>query len=341
MKDRKFRSPIPFYFALNLHNNRDMLPQLMSSIVKVMRYFGPGKAALSIVEGLSDDGTYDVLDAMREELKGEGFYYHAESSDINPNNNGRIEGLSKLRNLALVPLLEDHKSFAGDATIAFINDVTACPNDLLELFLQRQNLDATMTCGMDWNYRDGKNVPTFYDVWVSRAVNGDSFFHIPKDGSWAKSGSLFWNEPIAKQRLGEFRPFQVYACWGGATTISAQPFFEGVAFRSADRGECYQGEPQTLGKDFWLRGIGKVAVIPTVNFAYDIKSGKRLKKFKGYTEDKTSRQTLGDDKISWQTQPPNTTLCQDGWENQMFQPWNLGWENATIESFRTGSSGSS
>jgi alpha-1,3-mannosyltransferase len=47
---------------------------------------------------------------------------------------------------------------------------------------QRQYEDADMVCAMDWTYvgRD----PTFYDVWVARDMNGDSFFEIPEDGSW-------------------------------------------------------------------------------------------------------------------------------------------------------------
>jgi alpha-1,3-mannosyltransferase len=50
--------------------------------------------------------------------------------------------------------------------------------DILELIHQRLLQKADMTCAMDWIYGGA----TFYDVWVSRAMNGDQFFEVPQSG---------------------------------------------------------------------------------------------------------------------------------------------------------------
>lgn len=322
---------IPWYFALNLHQNRDLLPQLMGSIVKVAKYLGPKNTALSIIEGNSPDGTFDVLEAMRPGLRKMGVYYHLESSDIDPNeeNADRIGRLAALRNLALEPLINNHIHFSINSTVIFINDVAACPNDILELLLQRINLDAVMTCAMDWNY-PGEN-PVFYDVWVARTLTGNPFFYIPADGSWDYAWDLFPYDTEAKKRYSQLRPFQVFSCWNGATAFSAQPILEGLRFRNATNGECHQGEPQLFGKDLWLRGYGKLAVVPSVNLEYGVENGKRIKSYKGYTEDNVANHDLEGDRFEWVTKPPSNVLCQHGWHNQYLQPWDYGFKNTQPE----------
>ncbi len=96
-----------------------------------------------------------------------------------------------------------------------------------------------MTCAMDWIY--GTDVPTFYDVYIARSINGDLFFDIPEDISWAKADNLFWNEPESKARLDAGKPIQVFACWNGAVAFTAKPIVRReVTFRAAreDIGEC-------------------------------------------------------------------------------------------------------
>ncbi|CEJ93002.1 hypothetical protein VHEMI08623 [[Torrubiella] hemipterigena] len=320
----------PWYFALNLYQVQELLPQLMGSIVRAARYLGTENSALSIVEGNSKDATVQILEAMREGLKAENMQYYFESSDLSPNAEGadRIDILAELRNMALKPLLQDHKHFSANSTAVFINDVAICPNDILELMWQRIKLGAVQTCAMDWNYHDGKH-PVFYDVWVTRTMQGDSFFHIPKDGSWDDAWHMFPNDTVTGKRFSEWRPFQVYSCWNGATAFSALPLMEGVRFRKFAGNECVQGEPQLFGKDLWLRGYGRIAVVPTINLDYKIENARRIKKDRGYTEDLINDKDPNDDLIEWQTTPPEKTLCQVGWHNQFWQSWNLDYENKT------------
>lgn len=157
--------PIDFYFALNLRNVVNLLPRLMGSIVETMKYLGPERCALSIVEGNSPDGTADVLVALRPFMEELGIRYFYNNSAINPSKGPRIRKLAQLRNLALDPLFKKKVPASDETTVLFINDVAACPDDLLELAYQRRNLNADMTCAMDFTYAGPD--PTFYDVWVS------------------------------------------------------------------------------------------------------------------------------------------------------------------------------
>lgn len=303
----------------------------MGSIVKVAKFLGPKNTALSIIEGNSPDGTFEVLEAMTPGLKKLGVYYHLESSAIDPNkeNADRIGRLAELRNLALEPLINNHARFSTNSTVIFINDVAACPNDILELLLQRVNLNAVMTCAMDWNY-PGEH-PVFYDVWVARTLTGNPFFYVPEDGSWDWAWDLFPYDAETKKRYDQLRPFQVFSCWNGATAFSAQPILEGLRFRRPTNGECHQGEPQLFGKDLWLRGYGKVAVVPSVNVEYGVENGKRIKIYKGYTEDNVANHDLEGDRIEWVTKPPAQVLCQHGWHNQYPQAWDFGFKNTQPE----------
>lgn len=189
---------IRYFFALDLTQCVDLLPRLLGSIIEAIRFLGPANCALSIVEGNSDDGTPEVLAAVRGEVEAMGTRYFFETSSVNPKAGAedgggeRIVGLAALRNLALRPLLDDARSgyaAENETTVVFLNDVAACMEDILELAYQRVNLAADMTCAMDWTYV-GPN-PTFYDVWIARTMSGESFFNIPADGSWDYVSLLF------------------------------------------------------------------------------------------------------------------------------------------------------
>ncbi|KAL1850972.1 hypothetical protein VTK73DRAFT_9590 [Phialemonium thermophilum] len=240
---------IDYFVAIDLRQSLPVLPNLLGSVVEAIRFLGPRRCALSIVEGNSHDGTPEVLAAIREELAGLGIGgYFFQSSDINPVGRrraagGRVSKLAQLRNLALQPLFymssssssssssnsEDAQKSATSSpladdgtTVLFLNDVVPCAEDVLELLLQRQTLGADMTCAMDWTYVGPD--PTFYDVWIARTIAGDSFFHIPADGSWDFAWNLFWNAPEAtRTRFAARLPFQVFSCWNGATAFGAGP----------------------------------------------------------------------------------------------------------------------
>ncbi|KAL6902942.1 glycosyltransferase family 69 protein [Trichoderma evansii] len=312
---------IRYFFALDLRNCVGLLPRLLGSIIEAMQFLGPRSCALSIVEGDSPDGTGDVLAALRPSLEALGVTYIYNSSTVKSAEGDRIAKLAKLRNMPLEPIFEQSIPIADDASVIFLNDVAACAEDILELILQKQELNADMTCAMDWTY-PGDDA-TFYDVWIARGINGDSFFHIPANGNWGEAHNLFWNAPDTRARFDELRPFQVFACWNGATVFSAKPIVEGLHFRRNyhKTDECFQGEPVLFCKDMWWRGYGKIAVVPSVNLEYTDKNGKRLKEDKGFVSDIVADQDPQDDLIDWQG-PPDTIRCMPTWKDQFFQRWN-------------------
>ncbi|KAL7818414.1 cryptococcal mannosyltransferase 1 domain-containing protein [Trichoderma gracile] len=312
---------IRYFFALDLRNCVTLLPRLIGSIIEAMQFLGPRSCALSIVEGDSPDGTGDVLAALRPSLAAMGVTYIFNSSTVRSAEGNRIAKLATLRNMPLEPIAQHTLPLADDASVIFLNDVAACPEDILELVLQKQELGADMTCAMDWTYAG--NDPTFYDVWIARGINGDSFFHIPASGSWAEAYRLFWNAPDTRARFERMRPFQAFACWNGATVFSARPIVEGLRFRTNHHkvGECFQGEPVLFCKDMWWRGYGKIAVVPSVNLEYTNKNGKRIKELKGFVSDIVREHDEGEDRIEW-AGPPDTVLCMPTWKDQFFQRWN-------------------
>ncbi|AEO64631.1 glycosyltransferase family 69 protein [Thermothielavioides terrestris NRRL 8126] len=322
---------IRYFFALDLRQCLPLLPRLIGSVVEAIRFLGPEHCALSIVEGNSDDGTGEVLAALRPNLEALGTTYYFSTSDINPKEADRIKRLAALRNLAIQPILDAARSapnnekkptFSSNTTVVFLNDVAICAEDILELAHQRDHLGADMVCGMDWTYvgRD----PTFYDVWVARTLaGGDSFFEIPPDGSWDSAWNLFWNDGAARARFRAHRPFQVFSCWNGAAVFSAAPLLEhAVRFRAPRQGECYQGEPQLFCKDLWFYGYRRIAVVPAVNLEYSNEAGAKIKEAKGYTSRWVGAPGLEDDTIEWQKEPPEKIKCIPSYDKQFFEVWN-------------------
>lgn len=309
--------PLPqrYFFALDVRQKADLLPRLIGSILEAARFLGPEKCTLSIVEGQSTDGTFEILDLLWREIEQIGVTYHLVSSSLDPKSGNRIEVLAQLRNLALSPLIRDSSLF--DTTVIFLNDVAICTEDILELIHQRGALKADMTCGMDWTYvgRD----PTFYDVWISRGMNGDSFFNIPPDGNWNSAWNLFWNNPQAQTRFNNHQPFQVFSCWNGAAVFTAK-VLEKVKFRSPYRNECFQGEPSLFCKDMWHYGYGKIAVVPSVNLEYSDEAAKRIKDLKKYVSDWVGREE-GDQHIEWEAKPPDQVKCMKDYVDQVWLPW--------------------
>lgn len=216
---------ITFFFAVNLRQSLPILPRLLGTLLVTIRFLGPSNCVLFIGEGNSVDGTPEILSFLIPTLAALGAQYHLISSSIDPSQGDRIPKLTELRNLALKPLLDKPKRFSlENTTVIFLNDVVICPEDILELLYQRIQLQAGVTCAMDWTYV-GKD-PTFYDVWIARTIQGDSFFEIPPDGNWNSAWNLFWNEPETQLRYLQHQPFQVFSCWNGATAFTARPILE-------------------------------------------------------------------------------------------------------------------
>lgn len=314
-----------FFFALDLRQIVDLLPTLMASLLDVIRFLGPDKCALSIVEGLSTDGTFEVLKALQRELEALGTAYYLQSSSINSYRGDRIGKLAKLRNLALEPMLANATGWHPNTNILFINDVAACADDILELLHQKRFQGADMTCAMDYKPLNGRLV--FYDVWVARSVDGNSFYEVPGPYDWSHADDMFPHDALSRARFRDRRPFQVFACWNGATAITAAPFLRRqLEFRRAGRGECAAGEPTLLCKDLWHKGYGKILVVPSVSLGYDIDDGAQVKKLKGHTSAWTAIEGSGQHplKVKWSPHPPEMVRCIPTWRNQYWRPWNQG-----------------
>ena len=304
-------SNIRFFFALDLCQAASILPRLLSSIVEAVKFLGPKHCYISIVEGNSTDGTSAWLHALHMEAEELGFTYSLVQSDMDSKNasSDRIETLSKLRNLALGPLLDDPSRFdSEEATIVFLNDISLCPNDILELIHQRRIQGADMACSMDYS-DDG----LFYDVWVARSMTGDIFFEIPPSGLWKYAKNLLWDDPEAKRRLNAHKPFQVFSCWNGMAALSVKPFVEkGLRFRRSSVGECYMGEPTLLCKDLWANGFGKILVVPSIWVAYSHNASVTVKSLQGFVEEnvKGNKSELEiQEMVEWRAEPPSTIKC--------------------------------
>lgn len=199
-KTRSVR-PVKYFFALDLRQCAYILPRLLGSIVEAMRFLGPENCVLSIVEGRSDDGTPEVLQALRAELEILGTEYFLEFSNIDTKEGERISRLAELRNMALEPMvrLHDRRRYDKNTTVIFLNDVAICMEEILELVYQRIHLGADMTCAMDWT--GGPPSPAFYDVWISRTLRGESFFYIPDGGSWDVVSTIQYDLLVGATRM--------------------------------------------------------------------------------------------------------------------------------------------
>ncbi|KAI1612533.1 cryptococcal mannosyltransferase 1-domain-containing protein [Exophiala viscosa] len=320
-----------YFFAINLFQSVAIMPQLLASTVEVMRFLGPELCALSIVEGRSTDGTFEILKMLAQEMEALGVRYFLSCNERNPwgGETDRISALSELRNQALAPLTHHPGRYDIATTIIFLNDIAPCSEDILELIHQRTVLEADMTCAMDW-INDGVS---FYDIWISRQMNGEMFFEIPQSGSWEFSKNLFWNHFESRSRYKQGKPVQVFSCWNGAVALNAQPFMEGkVDFRSAHIGECYFGEPTLLAKDLWKLGNGRIAIIPKVNLGYSVEVSAKAKELHGWVSKQPGKKGTDDTGptewhgLKWQEKPPASIHCASigtnpTWERGYWVPW--------------------
>ena len=90
----KVPTPRSYFFALDLHQCVDVLPRLMGSIIESIRFLGPENCALSVVEGRSDDGTFEVLKLLIDKIEGMGARYFFTSSEINLGKDNNVHRIS-------------------------------------------------------------------------------------------------------------------------------------------------------------------------------------------------------------------------------------------------------
>ncbi|EXJ60365.1 hypothetical protein A1O7_04517 [Cladophialophora yegresii CBS 114405] len=312
---------------MNLHQSAHIIPQLLGAIVEAVRFLGPDHCVISVVEGRSTDGTFEILKSLVKEMEHLGVSYFLSCNELQPGGNGmeRISTLAELRNLALGPLTRHPDQFDLSTTIIFLNDIAPCVEDILELILQRALLGADMTCGMDWYNLDDGQGGTFYDSWIGRQMNGETFFEVPQSTSWDFSKNLFWDHETSKLRYSLGQPLQVFSCWNGAAAIAASPFMDGrIWFRTEMQGECHLGEPVHLAKDLWRLGYGKIAVIPGVNIGYSVVDSRIAKDAHGWVSEVVEEGPMEPNRIVWQERPPGQIKCLEGdWHKPSWEPFDL------------------
>lgn len=334
-----------YFFALDLHQVADILPQLLGSLVEAIKFLGPSNCVLSIVEGRSTDGTYEILRSLAPEFEKLGLRYFLQHSEIHPQmNSDRIVLLAELRNLALRDIYEQPHLYAPDTTIIFSNDVWLCTDDVLELVHQQFTQESTMTCAMDYNLGPGGQ-PRFYDGWVARSMTGNSFYKGWWEGARARnknndkfSDVPFWDDKPTSKRFMNFQPVQVFACWNGIVALTAEPFMNGtIRFRGVEmkQEECFQGEPTLLAKDLWFHGYRRTAVVPTINTAYYYDHLEIVRKERGGILDHLCQSDK--DKITWKKDPPLKVKCKPSWEDEdSWVPWNQSLVNEAEQPAKAG-----
>jgi alpha-1,3-mannosyltransferase len=312
---------------MNLHQSAHILPQLFGAIVEAVTVLGPELCAISVVEGRSTDGTFEILKSLVKEMEHLGASYFLSCNDLQPGGEGaeRISALAELRNMALRPLTKHPELFDRSTAVIFLNDIAPCAEDILELVLQRELLRADMTCGMDWYNLDDGEGGTFYDSWIGRQMNGETFFEVPQTTSWDFSKNLFWNHETSKSRYAHGQPLQVFSCWNGAAVISARPFMDGrLRFRAEAKGECHLGEPVHLAKDLWRLGYGRIAVIPSVNVGYSVDDTRIAKDMHGSVSSVVEKESAQQNRIVWEEKPPGQIKClEEEWHRPSWEPFDL------------------
>ncbi|GAA5968843.1 hypothetical protein JCM21900_001795 [Sporobolomyces salmonicolor] len=256
-----------YFFAINLYNSFDIIPDLFSNMFKVSAILGFHNVFVSVYENGSTDQTKALLrlfDALcrsvglrvviRTSLRTRGAFNH------------RIEYLAEVRNAALAPLWELREA-EGEVfdSIIFMNDVLPCVDDLLELVWQSRRQNAGITCGSDYIFHDEVGQPVFYDNWVARDMNGTALENAPFEA--------VFRDMESSHRFQRHLPVQVQSCWNGIAVLDPAPFYAHphVRFRMAklSAGECSASECSLICNDYWNAGYGRIIMIPRVKLAYD------------------------------------------------------------------------
>ena len=145
-----------YFFAINLYNSFDVIPDLFSTLFKVSSILGFQNVYVSIYENGSNDQTKALLRIFDALCQSAGLRVKIRTSMRTRGNfNHRIEYLAEVRNAAFVPLheLRDAHGELFD-TIVFMNDILPCVDDLLELIWQSRLNNAGITCAADYMYHD-------------------------------------------------------------------------------------------------------------------------------------------------------------------------------------------
>ena len=145
-----------YFFAINLYNSFDVIPDLFATLFRVAAILGYHNVYVSIYENGSTDQTKALLRIFDALCRSVGLRVTIRTSMRTRGAfNHRIEYLAEVRNAAFVPLheLRDAENEYFDSII-FMNDVLPCVDDLLELIWQSRRNNAGITCAADYMYHE-------------------------------------------------------------------------------------------------------------------------------------------------------------------------------------------
>jgi alpha-1,3-mannosyltransferase len=258
-----------YYFAINLYNSFDIIPDLFATLFRVAAVLGYQNVYVSIYENGSTDQTKALLRIFDALTRSVGMRVSIKRSlRTRGTFNHRIEYLAEVRNAAFGPLhdLRDAENEYFE-TIIFMNDVLPCVDDLLELIWQSRRNNAGITCAADYMFHPEIGSPVFYDNWVARDINGTALENAPFE--------KVLHDRQASYRFLRHLPIQVQSCWNGIAVLDSQPFYSPpqVSFRMARiiDGECSASECSLICNDYWQAGYGRIMMVPRVKLAYDNK----------------------------------------------------------------------
>lgn len=145
-----------YFFAINLYNSFDIIPDLFATLFRVSAILGYQNVYVSIYENGSTDQTKALLRIFDALCRSVGLRVKIQTSMRTRGAfNHRIEYLAEVRNAAFVPLhdLRNSENEYFDSII-FMNDILPCVDDLLELIWQSRRNNAGITCATDYMFHD-------------------------------------------------------------------------------------------------------------------------------------------------------------------------------------------
>jgi alpha-1,3-mannosyltransferase len=167
-----------YYFAINLYNSFDVIPDIFSTLFRVASILGFNNVFVSIYENGSKDQTKALLNILDALLRSVGMRVVIRTSQRTRGAfNHRIEYLAEVRNAALVPLheLRDREGEFFD-TIVFMNDILPCVDDVLELIWQSRKQNAGVTCAADYMFHD--EIVSSFSITDSKGLMSTNCYYV-------------------------------------------------------------------------------------------------------------------------------------------------------------------
>ena len=251
------------FLAMNLHNAAEVIPLLLSTVLKVCLFFASpsegGECYISIYESGSTDATRALLDIFAVDLRQLTIPHTITlwGKERDPGEH-RIKFLADMRNEALAPFFKNLSTWDD---VVFLNDVIMCASSLLELIRVKHFHGADITSGMDYIHQERYGI-VFYDTWVNKDIAGKSF----------RNTLPFVQHETSWRRYQNMEPFQVFTTWAGGVVMSANLLTaSSIRFRHSKTLECASCECEIFIRDLWkymdVTGL-KVLVVPRVFVAY-------------------------------------------------------------------------